>query len=134
MNDDKILILSLAISVPFRPFSTTEALSFPRSLSHVLQSVLFFTRARYGFCFKYINCGSIPTRSGSFFPSVPSTDQRWCPQKLRPSVVAPCPAPPSGSEEHELQNTQSHFNRSTQENIACKEQGNRETRTRRDRS
>ena len=133
MDDDKILTLSLAISVPFRPFSTTKALSFPRSLSHVLQSILFFTRGRYGFYFKYINCGSIPTRSGSFFPSVPSTDQRWCPQKLRPSAVAPCPAPPSGSEEHELQNTLSHFNRSTQENIACKEQGNREWRTQRDR-
>ena len=127
MDDDKILTSSLAISVPFRPFSTTEALSFPRSLSHVLQSVLFL------FCFKYINCGSIPTRSGSFFPSVPSTDQRWCSQKLSPSAVVPCPAPPSGSEEHELQNTQRHFNRSTQENIACKEQGNRERRTRRDR-
>ena len=127
MDDDKILTSSLAISVPFRPFSTTEALSFPRSLSHVLQSVLFL------FCFKYINCGSIPTGSGSFFPSVPSTDQRWCPQKLSPSAVVPCPAPPSGSEEHELQNSQRHFNRSTQENIACKEQGNRERRKQRDR-
>ena len=42
---------------------------------------------RYGFCFKCINCGSIPTRSGSFFPSFPTF------------VVALCASPPSGSEE-----------------------------------